>query len=53
MARDELWVVENDYHIPRNRPNFGGMDFFPFLIDWLKDALDGKYPDNHLYRPVH
>jgi pimeloyl-ACP methyl ester carboxylesterase len=43
----ELWVVENDYDIPRNRPNFGGMDFFPFLIDWLKDALEGKYPDNH------
>lgn len=43
----ELWVIENDFHSPRNRPNFGGIDFFGFLADWLNDALDGKYPANH------
>ena len=43
----ELWVVENDFHAPRHRPNFGGLDFYGFLADWIRDALDGKIPDDH------
>ena len=43
----ELWVIENDFHNPRNRPNFGGIDFFGFLADWINDALAGKFPANH------
>ena len=43
----ELWVIENDFHNPRNRPNFGGIDFFGFLADWLNDALAGKYEAGH------
>ena len=43
----ELWVIENDFHNPRNRPNFGGIDFFGFLADWLNDALAGKYVEGH------
>lgn len=43
----ELWVIENDFHSPRNRPNFGGIDFFGFLADWINDALSGKFPADH------
>jgi pimeloyl-ACP methyl ester carboxylesterase len=43
----ELWVIENDFHNPRNRPNFGGIDFFGFLADWLNDALAGKFKAGH------
>lgn len=40
----ELWVVENDAHVPRGVVNFGHADFFGFLADWLQDALAGKKP---------
>lgn len=43
----ELWVIENDFHNPRNRPNFGGIDFFGYLADWINDALAGKIPADH------
>ena len=43
----ELWVVENDFHAPRHRPNFGGLEFYGFLADWIRDALAGKIPENH------
>ena len=43
----ELWVIENDFHNPRNTPNFGGIDFFGFLADWLNDALAGKFGTGH------
>ena len=43
----ELWVIENDFHNPRNRPNFGGIDFFGYLADWLNDALAGKFGPDH------
>ncbi|MCZ7573283.1 MAG: alpha/beta hydrolase [Ardenticatenaceae bacterium] len=42
----ELWVVENDFHNPRGTENFGGIDFFGYLADWLRDALNGKKPKN-------
>jgi dipeptidyl aminopeptidase/acylaminoacyl peptidase len=40
----ELWVVENDFHVPRGTENFAGVDFFGILADWLNDALAGKKP---------
>lgn len=43
----ELWVIENDFHNPRNRPNFGGIDFFGYLADWINDALAGKFPADY------
>lgn len=43
----ELWVVEDDFHAPRHRPNFGGLDFYGFLADWIRDALAGKYKAGH------
>jgi pimeloyl-ACP methyl ester carboxylesterase len=46
-APKELWVIENDFHSPRNRPNFGGIDFYGYLADWIMDVFNGKIPDDH------
>ena len=46
-APKELWVIENDFHSPRNRPNFGGIDFYGFLADWINDVFAGKISDDH------
>lgn len=43
----EFWVIENDFHVPLNTPNLGGLDIYPFLADWLRDALDGKFQPGH------
>jgi pimeloyl-ACP methyl ester carboxylesterase len=42
----EIWVCENDFHVPRGTSNFGHADFYGFLADWLNDALAGKVPAN-------
>src|SRR5262249_50019221 len=42
----ELWVLENDFHVPRGVPNFGNADVYGFLADWLRDALHGRKPQN-------
>ncbi len=43
----EFWVIENDFHIPLKTRNLGGLDIYPFLADWLRDALDGVFPEGH------
>lgn len=43
----EFWVVENDFHVPLNTPNLGGLDIYPFLADWLRDALGGRFQAGH------
>lgn len=43
----EFWVVENDFHVPLNVPNLGGLDIYPFLADWLRDALGGRFQAGH------
>jgi pimeloyl-ACP methyl ester carboxylesterase len=40
----ELWVVEDDFHMPQFIDNFGGIDIFGYLADWLLDALNGRLP---------
>jgi pimeloyl-ACP methyl ester carboxylesterase len=40
----EVWVCENDFHVPRGTSNFGMADFYGFLANWLNDALAGKVP---------
>jgi hypothetical protein len=40
----ELWVLENNFHSPRNIPNLGGIDAYGYLADWLRDAVDGRKP---------
>ena len=43
----EFWVLENDFHVPVNVSNLGGLDIYPFLADWLRDALNGKFQAGH------
>lgn len=43
----EFWVIENDFHIPVDCRNLGGLSIYPFLADWLRDALNGKYAEGH------
>ncbi len=43
----ELWVVENDFHNPRGAENFGSVDIWCYLADWLRDALDGRIEEGH------
>jgi pimeloyl-ACP methyl ester carboxylesterase len=40
----ELWVVENSFHNPRFLENFGEIDFWGYLADWLLDVLAGRKP---------
>jgi pimeloyl-ACP methyl ester carboxylesterase len=42
----ELWVIENDFHNHRWTENVGGIDFFGYLADWLRDALAGGKPQD-------
>lgn len=36
----EFWIVENDFHMPLGRRNFGGLDIYHFLADWLRASLN-------------
>ena len=41
-APRELWVCENDFHVPRGTENFGLTSFYGFLADWINDVFAGK-----------
>jgi alpha-beta hydrolase superfamily lysophospholipase len=45
----ELWVLEDEFHFRTNDRlrGFAGTEFMPFVADWLRDALHGKYGANH------
>ena len=43
----EFWVIENDFHVPLNIPNLGGLDIYPYLADWIRDALNGRFQEGH------
>jgi dipeptidyl aminopeptidase/acylaminoacyl peptidase len=43
----EFWVLENDFHAPWNVRNLGSLSAFPFLADWIRDALAGRIPPDH------
>jgi pimeloyl-ACP methyl ester carboxylesterase len=40
----EMWVFENEFHRVTGRAGIGGLEIYPFLADWLRDALDGRLP---------
>lgn len=40
----ELWVFENEFHRVTEREGIAGLNIYPFMADWLRDALDGKHP---------
>lgn len=40
----EMWVFENEFHRISGRSGMGGLEIYPFLADWLADALAGRLP---------
>ncbi len=42
----ELWIVENNFHMPVALPHLAGLDVHLCVADWLRDALNGKKPRN-------
>ncbi|MFC1491235.1 alpha/beta hydrolase family protein [Nitrospinota bacterium] len=43
----ELWVLENEFHRVWAMNGLGGLDWNPFAVDWLRDALGGDVPPDH------
>jgi pimeloyl-ACP methyl ester carboxylesterase len=43
----ELWVLENEFHRVWGLEGLGGLDLNPMAADWLRDALEGKFPPGH------
>jgi len=43
----ELWVLENEFHRVAGSDCLGGMDAYPFMADWLADALSGRIASDH------
>lgn len=47
-APKELWVYEDTYHMARMFPSdMGRLDNHMMCMDWLADALDGKFKPGH------
>ncbi len=46
-APKELWVFENEFHRVTNSKALGGAAIHGFMVDWLKDAMDGKIGQDH------
>jgi len=42
----ELWVFEDEFHRVSGRDGIAGLEIYPFLADWLGDALAGRLPDD-------
>lgn len=38
----EMWILEDDFHSPPKIEGLGGSDVYYYLVDWLRDALNGK-----------
>ncbi|MDE3100719.1 MAG: alpha/beta hydrolase [Chloroflexota bacterium] len=44
----EFWVLENDFHATiYGTGNFGGVEPFGFMADWVRDALADRFPKDH------
>jgi alpha-beta hydrolase superfamily lysophospholipase len=43
----ELWVFENQAHEYQGLPNMAEVNTLHYMIDWLLDAVNGKYPLGH------
>ena len=43
----ELWILEDDFHGIWGLPGLGGMDTFPFMMDWIKDTMNHGLPADH------
>jgi pimeloyl-ACP methyl ester carboxylesterase len=44
----EIWVFENEFHRVTNSRALGGAAIHGFMVDWLKEAMEGRLgPDHH------
>jgi hypothetical protein len=43
VAPKEMWVFENEFHRVTNTRALGGGAIHGFMVDWLKDALAGRF----------
>jgi pimeloyl-ACP methyl ester carboxylesterase len=43
----EMWVFENQFHRVSGKEGIAGLLIFPFMADWVKDALAGKFGPDH------
>jgi pimeloyl-ACP methyl ester carboxylesterase len=43
----ELWVFENEFHRVTNSKALGGAAIHGFMVDWLKDAMAGRFGAEH------
>ncbi len=43
----EIWVFENEFHRVTNSRALGGAAIHGFMVDWLKDAMDGRLAPDH------
>lgn len=48
----EIWVVEDEFHTPRHGESFGSADFYGYLADWIRDALNEKFKKGHDRRVI-
>lgn len=39
----ELWVFENEGHTLANMRALGGVPLYSFMLDWVRDALNGRF----------
>jgi pimeloyl-ACP methyl ester carboxylesterase len=43
----ELWILEDQFHSYRDVPGLLGIDNLHFMLDWILDALDGRFDVDH------
>jgi pimeloyl-ACP methyl ester carboxylesterase len=47
QAPKELWVFENEFHRVTNSKALGGAAVHGFMVDWLKDAMAGRFQSGY------
>ena len=43
----EMWIFEDECHAQSDIKGLAGLNMNPFILDWMKDAFDGKYGPAH------
>ena len=43
----ELWVFENEFHRVSGKAGIARLEIYPYLADWLRDALGGRFARDH------
>lgn len=43
----EMWVFEDQFHRVSGKEGIAGLLIYPFMADWVRDALAGKFGPDH------